>query len=43
MWRILGNNNNMILLFALLLYLKIGLSHKLRYRSRSHNKDTRNK
>lgn len=37
------NNNNMILLFALLLYLRIGLSHKLRYRSRLHNKDTRNK
>lgn len=37
------NNNNMILLFALLLYLKIGLLHKLRCISRSHNKDTRNK
>lgn len=35
-------NNNKILLFASFLYLKIGFTHKLRFKSQKHSKDTRN-
>lgn len=36
-------NNNKIWLFASFLYLKIGLTHKSRFKSKKHSKDTRNK
>lgn len=44
MWNLnLWNNNKKVSLFASLLYLKIGISHKLRCMSQSHNQDKRNK